>query len=86
MTVVAVPLIFIDDVEHMADYRLRVFFSDDSVREIDFAPFLRQSTHPEIRKYLDIKKFKGFHLLNGDLMWGDYELLFPIHKLYDGKI
>jgi hypothetical protein len=86
MTIVEMPVLSIDSVDHLADYRLRLHFSDESVRDVDFAPFLRQSSHPEIRKYLDIKKFGEFRVIDGDLMWGDYELIFPLHKLYEGEM
>lgn len=68
------------------DYRLEISFSDGTKRVIDFGPFLNRSAHPDIRKYLDQELFRRFTIENGDLMWGDYELCFPIADLYDGTI
>ncbi|HEY3875960.1 MAG TPA: hypothetical protein VGM92_10820, partial [Candidatus Kapabacteria bacterium] len=48
--------------------------------------FLRDSTHPDVKKYLDVRNFKAYHIEYGDLMWGDFDLIFPIIELYQGKI
>ena len=68
------------------DYKLSIIFSDKKNQVIDFQPFLKQSTHPGIRKYLAKKYFKKFHIKNGDLMWGDFDLIFPIEDLYKNQI
>lgn len=79
-------LIEITQVEYLGDYRLRLSFSDCSIRDIDFAPLLRQSTHPEFRKYLDAELFKAYTFEDGELMWGDFDLIFPIADIYSGHI
>jgi len=79
-------VIEITDAEHVAGYKLRLKFSNCHERLIDFEPFLRQSYHPEIRKYLDLDRFKQFKIEYGDLIWNDYDLCFPIADLYEGKI
>jgi hypothetical protein len=76
----------ITKVEIVKDYTLKISFSDGVVQIIDFGKFLKKSNHPEIKKFLDLKKFHSFNLKSGELMWGDYELLFPIADLYEGKI
>lgn len=68
--------------EHVEANTLRLSFSDGKQQVVDFKPFLKSSHHPDIKKYLDVRKFKKFHLEDGELMWGDYELLFPIMDLY----
>ena len=72
--------------EYVSGYKLRLRFNDDTEQIVDFAPFLRKSLHPQIEQYRDLKKFKRFHLDYGDLMWGDYEMIFPIWDLYRGEI
>ena len=72
--------------EYLGGYRIRMKFEDDSIQEVDFQPFLVGSLHPEIRAFLDLEKFTGFRLEYGDLVWGDYELCFPISDLYDNQI
>jgi hypothetical protein len=68
------------------EYRVEIKFSDGKSRELDFGPFLKSSSNPLIRAFLDSKKFAKFKIRDGDLMWGDYELCFPIADLYDGRI
>lgn len=65
---------------------LRLYFNDGTQRDIDFARFLEDSKNPLIRAYLDPKLFSTFKVKFGDLVWGDYELCFPVADLYDGKI
>jgi len=72
--------------KYMEGYRIRLEFEDGSFQEINFKTFLVESLHPEIRAFLDLEKFMGFRLEYGDLVWGDYELCFPISDLYDNKI
>ena len=73
-------------VAQVSDYKLRVSFIDGVERVIDFEPFLRRSRNPMIRAYLDTGKFANFRLEYGNLMWGDYELCFPIADLYENNI
>ncbi|MBI5245533.1 MAG: DUF2442 domain-containing protein [Elusimicrobia bacterium] len=68
--------------EHLGDHVLKLLFSDGTEREIDFKPFLERSRHPEIRKFLSLRRFKRISLQNGELMWGDFDLIFPIIDLY----
>jgi hypothetical protein len=72
--------------QHLKNYIVRLTFSDSTEQNVDFKPFLSGSAHPEIRKYLKPKEFKKFHLDNGDLMWGDFDLVFPIMDLYKNEI
>lgn len=72
--------------EYLSDYCLRLEFNDGTVRMLDFEPFLRHARNPMIRKYLDPQLFKNFSLVDGDLMWNDYELCFPLADLYEGQI
>ncbi|MGD0463836.1 MAG: DUF2442 domain-containing protein [Tepidisphaeraceae bacterium] len=67
-------------------YRLKIHFSDGARRIIDFGPFLKSSRNPMIRAFLDQGRFAGFTIRDGDLMWGDYELCFPIADLYENRI
>jgi hypothetical protein len=71
---------------HVSDYKLRIEFSDRVCRVVDFGPFLRASANPLIRVFLDPKKFAQFTVADGDLMWGDYELCFPVSDLHKGRI
>lgn len=68
------------------DFKLLLRFSDGSERLVDFGPFLRGSSNPLIQRYLDAREFARFEVRDGDLVWGDWELCFPIADLYDGRI
>ncbi len=73
-------------VEQVAAHQLRLAFSDGTRRTVDFGPFLLSSRHPEIRSFLQPEKFASFKVEQGDLLWGDYELCFPVADLYEGRI
>jgi len=68
------------------EYRLRLQFDDGVVRVVDFFPFLARSRHPAIRAYIDPERFAGYRLEYGDLVWGDYDLCFPLIDLYQNRI
>ena len=73
----------IKSVKYLHDYKLQITFQDGTEKKVDFKNFLNSSTNPEIRAYLDQDKFKSFSIKDGELMWGDFDLLFPIQDLYD---
>jgi len=68
--------------EGVGDYRLSLSFSDGHTQEVDFKPFLLQARHPDLRAYLDPQRFATFRVEYGDLVWGDYDLCFPVIDLY----
>lgn len=72
--------------EYVSGYKLRLTFNDGVVRVMDFEPFLRKARNPDLTQYRQLRKFKSFRLHYGDLMWGDYEMIFPIMDLYRGEI
>ena len=72
----------IQTAELVGDYRIRLRFDDGVEQVVDFQPFLSRSRHPQIRAYLDPVLFASFRIEYGDLVWGDYELCFPIMDLY----
>lgn len=76
----------IDSAKYLSDYVIRIKFSDGNERLVDFKPFLSKSLHPSIKKYLDENLFSNFSLTDGNLNWNDYDLIFPISDLYEGKI
>lgn len=81
-----IDLIAIKSANYIGDYAIRISFSDGTNRLVDFKPFLENALHPSIRKYLDEKKFKQFEIVDGNLNWNNYDLIFPINDLYQGKI
>jgi hypothetical protein len=79
-------LIAIELANYIGDYAIRLSFSNGTSRVVDFKPFLENALHPSIRKYLDENKFKQFEIVDGNLNWNNYDLIFPIDDLYQGKI
>jgi hypothetical protein len=79
-------IIEIKDSKYLGDYKLRLKFNDNSVKTVDFSAFLKKSQNPVTRKFLNKTQFKKYELKYGDLIWGDYEMCFPVWDLYKGKI
>src|SRR5437868_7020699 len=72
--------------EQISDYKLALTFSDGAQRVVDFWPFLQSSRNPLIRVYLEPAKFAKFRIEDGDLIWGDFELCFPVADLYENRV
>lgn len=76
----------IESAEYLGNYSIKLLFNDGVSRIIDFKPFLTSTSHPAIGKYLDKTLFSKFEIIHGNLNWNDYDLIFPIIDLYEGKI
>jgi uncharacterized protein DUF2442 len=74
------------DAKYISGYKLRLTFNDGTTRVMDFEPFLCKAQHPDITKYRALRKFRSFQIVDGNLMWGDYEMIFPVWHLYRGEI
>ncbi len=70
----------------VGEYQLKIEFDDTSTQTIDFAKFLKQSRHPDVRAYLQPEKFSTFHIEYGELVWGDYDLCFPVMDLHRNRL
>ena len=64
---------------------MQLRFSDGAVKTIDIGAFIRKHPHPQYNAYLEEKKFKTFKIEFGNIVWGkNWDLIFPIDKLYEG--
>ena len=81
-----IDLLEVISAKYIGDYAIRIFFSDGFNRLVDFKPFLESSLHPSIRKYLNENRFVQFDIVDGNLNWNDYDLIFPVDNLYVGKL
>lgn len=72
--------------EQVGDYVLRLSFDDGTQQTVDFNPFLSLSRHPDIRAYLEPARFASFRIEYGELVWGEYDLCFPVADLYHNKL
>lgn len=79
-------VISIQKAEYKDSFKIAMLFSDGIERTVDFESFLKQAKNPMTKKYLNKELFKSFKVENGDLVWNDYEMCFPIWDLYEGKI
>ena len=93
MKIVEVPfelgekiLIEIEKAKYIGDFVIRIKFTDGVERLVDFKPFLFKSLHPSIKKYLNEEKFKDLKIVDGNLNWNDYDLIFPVADLYEGYV
>jgi hypothetical protein len=67
-------------------HQIALMFDDGRQQIIDFKPFLASSHHPFVRAYLDPVRFAQFELCHGELVWGDYDLCFPIMDFYNNSL
>ena len=72
---------------YIEEYKVKIEFSDDTFKIVDFEPFLRENHHPQWDKYNTIHNFKKFKIENGNLVWGrNWDLMFPTYSLHEGNI
>lgn len=74
------------EAKYVPRYRVDIAFNDGTRHIVDFGPFLKQARNPMFTKYRGLREFKSFHIQDGDLMWGDFEMIFPIMDLHEGNI
>lgn len=83
---ISVDLIEIKSAKYIGDYAIRILFNDGRNHLVDFKSFLESSLHPAIRKYLDEQLFMNFNIIDGNLNWNNYDLIFPVEDLYEGRL
>jgi hypothetical protein len=79
--------ILVTGASYIQAYKVKIEFSDNTFRVIDFEPFLKENRHPQWDKYNNIDNFKKFKIENGNLVWGrNWDLIFPVSGLYTGNL
>jgi DUF971 family protein len=78
--------ISIKKADYLGNYKIKLLFSDNQERVLNFNNFLTNAKNPMTRKYLDEKLFADYSIIYGDLIWNDYEMCFPIWDLYSNNI
>ncbi len=66
--------------------KLELSFSDLTKQIVDFEMFLAKSNLPDLKKYRKVQNFKKFKIKSGNLVWGDFEMLFPLEDLYNNQL
>lgn len=73
--------------EYVGDLSVKIVFNDNTSNTIDVGTFIKQHPHPQYNKYLEEKNFKKFKIDLGNIVWGNnWDLIFPLEQLYNGKI
>lgn len=78
--------IMVEHANYIGDFAIRITFNDGTQKLVDFKSFLTKSLHPSIKKYLDERLFINFKIIDGNLNWYDYDMIFPVENLYNGEI
>lgn len=80
------PELNIQDAKYTGDCIIRNYFNANENKIVDFKPFLMQAVHSTIKKYTDDNLFTSYKIENGNLIWNDYDLIFPINDLYENSL
>ncbi len=72
--------------KHLKSHILEIEFSDGEKKILDFAPFIFSAGHPDYEQYKSENGFKKFSVIDGNINWDDYTMIFPVEDLYTGKI
>lgn len=79
-------IIEIVDVHYYSGHKLAIKFNDGKENIIDFGNFIFKNNHPSIDKYRKIEEFRNYKIVDGNLNWNDYDMIFSLEDLYDCNI
>ncbi|KEQ18251.1 DUF2442 domain-containing protein [Endozoicomonas numazuensis] len=71
---------------HIKSHILEIEFSDGHKQIVDFAPFIFSDGHPDYEKYKSESGFLTFEIVDGNINWDDYTMIFPVEDLYKNHI
>lgn len=81
------PSLAVTNAKWLNAYVIKILFSDDTEKEVDFGPYLATHSHPYIDPFKDPERFKTFYVDNGNLVWGsNWDMIFPTWKLHRGYL
>ncbi|WP_043319731.1 MULTISPECIES: DUF2442 domain-containing protein [Microbulbifer] len=78
--------ILVESVRHLKSHILEITFNDGHKQIVDFAPFIFSVGHPDYEQYKSERKFLEYEIVDGNLNWDDYTMIFPVEDLYANKI
>ena len=67
---------------YLKAYKIQILFTNHQKKIIDFQSFLENSNNPVFKKYLDLNCFRNFKFKHGDIIWNNYEMVFPVKTWY----
>ncbi len=73
--------------EYISGYKVILYFSDNTHKNLDFKAFFDSVTNPAELRHKPIGKFKKFTIEDGNIVWGEnWDIVFPIHELHKGIV
>jgi hypothetical protein len=79
--------ISVKEASYLEGFTILISFSDGKTKKVDFSKFISTNHKATLVKYKDVTNFKKFKIEEGNIVWGkNWDLIFPIHQLYSGKI
>lgn len=78
--------LLVNSAKHKTGHILEIQFNDNHVSVIDFAPFIFSSGHPDYEPYKSVERFLDFEIIDGNLNWDDYTMIFPVEDLYKERL
>jgi len=77
----------IEKAEAVGNLSVLLYFNDNTQQIVDIGDFILKHPHPQYNNYLNPKNFAKFKIENGNIVWGkDWDLIFPIEELHQGRI
>lgn len=76
----------VENVKYIIGHILEIEFNDGHKENVDFAPFIFSSNHPDYEKYKSVTEFKKFHIIDGNINWDDYTMIFHAEDFYRNNI
>lgn len=78
--------LLVKNVRHKIGHILEIEFNDGHRENVDFAPFIFSVNHPDYEKYKSVSEFLKYEIIDGNLNWDDYTMIFPVEDLYRNRI
>jgi hypothetical protein len=76
----------IDAVRPVTGHILNIRFNDGHECLVDFSRFIFGVGHPDYEKYKSTTEFLKYDIVDGNLNWDDYTMIFPVEDLYFNRI
>jgi len=78
--------LLVKSAKHVKSHILEIEFSDGHRNVLDFSPFIFSNEHPDYLKYRSESGFLSYEIIDGNLNWDDYTMIFPVEDLYKGSL
>lgn len=78
--------LLVESVAHMTGHILEIEFNDGKKTIVDFSRFIFSNGHPDYEPYKNITRFQNYDIVDGNINWDDYTMIFPVEDLYQNKL